>query len=139
MTSKRFMQGEKASQILPSCCQSIVDDKCLLFEPECALLRRLKHNSVGLLRIRGRPTFRDIACARLASATAPTSCQGKKSSGSKSGQATSQGLFAGAPSRQQGPSSFAPLDQVTVTPEKYQRPQDDPARPHETHHAAQTE
>ena len=47
----------------------------LLFEPACDIdgLRSLP------LRLRGKPTFRDIACTRLASATAPASRSGKQS------------------------------------------------------------
>ena len=49
--------------------------KILLFEPACDIddLRSL------LLRIRGRPTFPDVSCARLASATAPDSRSGTQS------------------------------------------------------------
>ena len=75
----RALTGGCPRQNVPARCDSIFEDKILLFEPECPLVRRLEHNSVGPLRLRNRPTFRDIACARLASATAPASRSRKQS------------------------------------------------------------
>ena len=46
VTSTGCMHGQKASQNIPTCCDSIFAI-ILFFEPECALVRRLEHYSVG--------------------------------------------------------------------------------------------
>ena len=75
----------------------------VLFEPACDI------DGLGCLplRLRGRPTFRDIACARLAN-------------NMKQGEVDH-------------PRPFTRLHEVTAAQEKV--PKDDPARPHGAHHA----
>ena len=71
VTSKALRNGHRESQRTLHLQVSLGK---LLFEPyDIDGLRPMP------LRRRGRPTFRDIACARLASAAAPTSCPGNKS------------------------------------------------------------
>ena len=82
------------------------------------------------LGLHGRATFRDIAFARLANATAPASCPGNKSE-----------LISQVNMKQKESAIILPRllhwTRSRQRTKRYQIQEDDPARPHEAHHAIQ--